>query len=405
MATIYKRAQSPLFYTAFTDEHGKRVYRSTGTRIKEEAQAISAKWVREARRRRESGSQSQREVADIVQGIEQAANRGDLTEANAREAIVRIFEVTSGQKLQLYTVREWLEHWRGIHSKTESSSATETRNRSIDHVLEALGTAAEKRIDLVTAQDLEIVKKWLSAQKTKAGEPVRATTQNTKIAHLRAAFEEAHVRCIISTNPAKTVKNFKTDDSQLVGDFDELELHKLLKASSGEWHGLITLAAHTGLRRENLLRLKWDEVNLGKRSLFVTLVKRRDGAPKKVATIPLSEDAFQAIEGQSGKHEQFVFAELHQLKKTEPNYYFGKIMKSADVPRVVTRESGIEMKRSFHSLRHTFVSLLAKADVSPEIRQQLTGHADAAVHQIYSHLDQAVLEKGIKVLPSLTPAA
>jgi uncharacterized protein YbjT (DUF2867 family) len=46
-------------------------------------------------------------------------------------------------------------------------------------------------------------------------------------------------------------------------------------------------------------------------------------------------------------------------------------------------------KLSFHSLRHSFTSELARAGVAPEIRQRLTGHADLTSHKTYTHLELA----------------
>jgi integrase len=401
MATIYKRAESPFFYAAFTNGQGKRIYRSTGTRIKEEAQEITAKWVREAKRQKKDARDGQGEIADIVAKIGQLANKGELTELKAREAIIEIFEASSGQKMQLFTVEEWLKYWAGLHSKTESPSTTESRNRSIAHILEALGKNASKRLDLVTSGDLEEVKRWLDNQKSRSGQIVRRSTQNIKLAHLRAAFEEARVRSVIPSNPARAIKNFTQADSQIVGDFDGAELQKLVNAADGEWRDLIILAAHTGLRRENLLRLKWSEVNIAKRCLFVALVKVKDGHTKKVATIPLTLDALEAVQRNSGKSKQFVFEELSKLGKTEPNRIFERIMAKAEVPRVVIGNGDVEMKRSFHSLRHTFCSLLANQSIPAEVRQPLTGHADAAVHKLYSHLDDEVLQGATETIPRL----
>jgi site-specific recombinase XerD len=40
---------------------------------------------------------------------------------------------------------------------------------------------------------------------------------------------------------------------------------------------------------------------------------------------------------------------------------------------------------SFHSLRHSFNSAMANAGVALEVRQKLTGHASAAMNEIYTH--------------------
>jgi integrase len=42
--------------------------------------------------------------------------------------------------------------------------------------------------------------------------------------------------------------------------------------------------------------------------------------------------------------------------------------------------------KSFHSLRHTFVSRLANADVSADVRKALAGHDTDEAHARYTHL-------------------
>lgn len=405
MSTVYKRKQSPFYYSAFTDANGKRTYRSTGATDKDEAKEIAGRWGRESKEERLQSKGEKRELGNIIVRVQQLGNRGELTEAKAREAISEIYRLTTGKKLEFYTLREWLEQWKGLHSKTESTSSTTGRNRSVVHILEALGRTGEKRIDLITPEDLERVKTWLGKKLNKSGQPIKKITQNEKLAHLKAAFREAFNRGLITTDPALAIKMFKVTDSEIVGDFNELEIQRLLAAAEGEWKGIIVMGAHTGLRRENLLRLKWSEVNLNQTLLSVSLVKRKDGSPAKVATIPMTPDVQKVIQEQDGKHDEFVFSELHTLKGSDPNYRFNKIMKKAGVPREATLEGGIKAKRTFHSLRHSFVSMLSNAQISSEIRQELAGHADAAVHQIYTHTSANVLRAGIDALPSIGSAA
>jgi integrase len=52
--------------------------------------------------------------------------------------------------------------------------------------------------------------------------------------------------------------------------------------------------------------------------------------------------------------------------------------------------------RSFHSLRHGFVSALANAGVSPEIRQKLAGHRSKDVHSKYTHLERETLKRAVR---------
>jgi integrase len=57
--------------------------------------------------------------------------------------------------------------------------------------------------------------------------------------------------------------------------------------------------------------------------------------------------------------------------------------------------------RSFHSLRHTFVTALAHANVPVELRQKLAGHASEGQSLHYTHPEFAALRNAIEKLPSL----
>ena len=80
-------------------------------------------------------------------------------------------------------------------------------------------------------------------------------------------------------------------------------------------------------------------------------------------------------------------------------------MEEADISRKVTRKTkdGAAREtaaRSFHSLRHTFTSWLAKADVPEEVRQKMTGHTDSRTHQKYTHQELSTLRAGVERIPS-----
>ena len=75
-------------------------------------------------------------------------------------------------------------------------------------------------------------------------------------------------------------------------------------------------------------------------------------------------------------------------------------MERANVPREIIDSDNISKRRSFHSLRHTFASWLADADVHADVRQKLTGHQSAGVHGRYSHHDEA-LDRAVAQLPEI----
>ena len=56
---------------------------------------------------------------------------------------------------------------------------------------------------------------------------------------------------------------------------------------------------------------------------------------------------------------------------------------------------------SFHSLRHTTVSLMHAAGVSQAVSETFAGHSSSAVHQLYIHADREGLQRAADLLPTV----
>ena len=81
---------------------------------------------------------------------------------------------------------------------------------------------------------------------------------------------------------------------------------------------------------------------------------------------------------------------------------FARVMASAGIDcGECRRASGrVFSRKSFHALRHSFVSMMANAGIPDEVRQKLTGHASPALHKRYTHFVQP-LKIAIGALPAL----
>jgi integrase len=101
-----------------------------------------------------------------------------------------------------------------------------------------------------------------------------------------------------------------------------------------------------------------------------------------------------------GDREGDFFPGFKSKTKATISMAFTRLMDKAGVPRKVILPGDIEASRSFHSLRHSFTSWLADADIHSDVRQKLTGHSSAGVHAKYSHHD-ASLARAVKTLPEL----
>jgi integrase len=84
---------------------------------------------------------------------------------------------------------------------------------------------------------------------------------------------------------------------------------------------------------------------------------------------------------------------------------FSRIMEKAKVKGEVARERTGKGRTintlSFHSLRHSFNSIMANAGVSQEVRQKLTGHSSAEMNKRYTHHELEPLRAAIQKIPAL----
>jgi integrase len=85
---------------------------------------------------------------------------------------------------------------------------------------------------------------------------------------------------------------------------------------------------------------------------------------------------------------------------------FKRIMERAGIDAGVIRERKGAAGRSvsalsFHSLRHSFNSALANAEVPQELRQKLTGHASADMNTVYTHHELDTLRAAVQTIGRL----
>ena len=69
--------------------------------------------------------------------------------------------------------------------------------------------------------------------------------------------------------------------------------------------------------------------------------------------------------------------------------------------RSVDGRSRLATEASFHSLRHTFVSLAANAGVPLTIVQSIVGHTSIAMTRHYYHEYEDVLRRAVAAIPAL----
>ena len=172
--------------------------------------------------------------------------------------------------------------------------------------------------------------------------------------------------------PTIKVHNVKTEDltpEQLTALLAAIDEDHDTQAAN-----LMRLALCTGMRRGELLKLKWDDIDFDRG--FIHIRTPKGG---KDQTIPLNQAARQILEGHPrvvGTH--LVFPGRGGEQRSGINAPVNRIKARAGLPKDF---------RPLHGLRHTFASILASSgEVDLYTLQKLLTHKTGAMTQRYAHL-------------------
>lgn len=243
--------------------------------------------------------------------------------------------------------------------------------------------------------------KMLSAGRCNGEGGLSPTTVRQHYMVLRRALHLAMTRGLISRNPADAVEPPRCQRREM-RVMNEQEAHAILElARFTLYYMLFYLALFTGMRRGELMALRWCDIDLILSQLSVnrSLHHLRDGSfvirsPKTAKgrrTISLSPATTLALKGY--KEEQASNRLLRGTLLKENDLVFAHPDGSPLLPDSVTqawrrlaRRAGLKGIR-LHDARHTHATLMMKQGIHPKIVQERLGHASIQITlDTYSHV-------------------
>jgi integrase len=164
-------------------------------------------------------------------------------------------------------------------------------------------------------------------------------------------------------------------DNLVTEQLDGEQLKYLLKAIAEDQHEqagpMMKVALFTGMRRSEIFRLKWQDLDFENEQIRLTNTK--SGKTKFIPMNELSKPLFKSIP----KNSELVFPGRNGKQWGSIGKSVNKIKERAGLPRSF---------RSLHGLRHSFATMLAGRGVDLLTISKLLGHSDVAVTQRYAHL-------------------
>jgi len=231
----------------------------------------------------------------------------------------------------------------------------------------------------------EITPKMVEEYKARRLERVSQASVNREITCLKHMYTKAVEWGYVQRNPIKGVKRLKEPPGRLRYLTRE-EVTALLEACNSHLRPIVVMALNTGMRKGEILSLRWRDIDLKNRRITL-----RNTKTNEIRVIPINETLYRELLQLDRCDEgEYVFCNA----RGEP---YGDVKKGF---ASALRKAGIKDFR-FHDLRHTFGSHLVMQGVDLRTVQQLMGHKEIKMTMRYAHLSPEHVEEAVARLDSL----
>ncbi|MEY2851766.1 MAG: hypothetical protein RL549_465 [Verrucomicrobiota bacterium] len=230
---------------------------------------------------------------------------------------------------------------------------------------------------------------------------------SVKVKILRNLFNMGRRQGMNQTNPAEAVET-PSGVRMSREPFTVEELKAILAVADNNWKAMTLLGAYAGMRLRDASSLTWRNVDPELKTITYLPLKKARLANASKVRVPIHPELLDAllrlpVDGRSPDAPIFPgLKDLPTSGKTGLSGRFLSLLQKARIDTMPTKRTGSRMfqAKTFHSLRHTFVSLMANSGVSQELRKELAGHS-SDVHRIYTHHSPVALKGAIEAIPGL----
>lgn len=360
-----------------------------------------------------SGKRSQKWI-----NLDLKDQRGTKTEANHRLAEILAQYNTGDLYLQEamthadrernrianMLVEDYLREWLEQHKPNISSSTYLNYKRMINGRMTSFFKPMRLKVKEITGDEINAYYTEIRA------DGLKGTTAQRHHAMLHRAFQQAVKRRIIPSNPCQQAD--RPNSVPFIGNYyNAEELKELLNCVEGDSIRLvIMLAAYYGLRRSEVLGLKWSAVDFTAKTVSIrhkileeetkngVVLKGYDVMKTKSSyrTLPLIPHVEEELLAEKVKQAEMRKVMRGAYSKDYAEYICVDALGSLITPQyvsnhfqVILRESGLRKIR-FHDLRHSCASLLLANNIPMKMIQDWLGHSDmSTTANIYSHIDSS----------------
>lgn len=280
------------------------------------------------------------------------------------------------------TFAEYLDEWYALRCEPRLAPATKSAyTRAIKKYL----TPALGALKLAQLQPLVFDKAFFAWREKGVGD--RTLFQIYHVAH--AALVQAVKWRNLAVNPLDAVDAPRVAHREITALSPQEAMRLEEVAKEYAVYPMVFLALHTGMRRGELLALRWRNVDLAAGSIHVEESMQR--IDRQTYVLPPKS-------AKGDRHiplDESTVALLHELRSKAPQNSEYVLCKADGTPytpthisrqfRQIAARAGFDMR--LHDLRHTYITTALRAGVPMKVAQELAGHATFAMtSDTYSHV-------------------
>lgn len=278
---------------------------------------------------------------------------------------------------------EFADEFLDLHAKRKRSYDRDIN--SMDHL--------KKFFKGQTLQEIgpELVARYKAARFAEEPTPSPRTV-NRELACLRTMLYKAVEWGKIATYPLQKKNLLEHEPEFTPRILTPAEALRLIQAADPRnLRPAIILWLNTGTRKNELLKAKWENIDLRKRLLTIPDLVSKS---KRKREIPLSTDALETLEAMAkAKTGDFVFN--NPAKKTHI-----RDLTSAFI--TAKARAKIPGRLRIHDLRHTFAAWQIQAGTDPKTLSEILGHSDVRITlNLYCHTTLEIKRAAVNRIPEI----
>lgn len=325
-------------------------------------------------RRLAKGAETKTEARAILREIERQIDRGEFIPKKKREIL---FEVWADRYFE----------WSKLNKRSWKRDGI-----FMNHLVPFFKGRLLQNITPLMIEDYKKERK----------EKVSGATVNRELSCLRHMLNMAIDEEILIRNPVKKVRFFR-ERSTLYRILTPEEKERLIQNCDGYLKLVVLTALNTGMRRSEVLSMKWSQVDFERG--FIRVDNTKNGKPRSIPLNSLLLFSLRAFK-QEGSHSEFVFWNTNTQKPVQDaKRAFKTACLTSDISNL-----------RFHDLRHNFASSLVENGIDIVTVSELLGHSDINLTaKRYSHPSprhkrlavEGLLpqneQKSVEILPKVLP--